>query len=651
MYMQDYLKIKEVKDLPRLPLEGNLDLTYRCNNNCRHCWLRIPKDSPERQEELTYEEIKKIVNDARKLGCRKWSISGGEPMLRPDFAEIFDFITKKCISYSLNTNGTLITPKIASLMKRKGSKMIAVYGATAEVHDHITRNPGSFEATMQGLSYMKEAGASFVVQLIPMRDNYHQFREMVSLAESLSSEWKIGAAWLYLSACGDPERNEEIIRQRLDPKDVIELDKPDLSYEALIKDENSHCWNLEKDDRLFASCIATRRDFHIDPYGNMTFCCFIKDPLFRYDLKKGSFKECWEKFIPTLPDKARGGNEYAENCGSCELKAHCRWCPTYSYLENGRFTAKVDYLCSIAEENKKFKEDWGKNHRRYYKIADMTIQVDSDLPITDHTFHPKFKRFEADGPGEDILTIRHHFALPDLNGQRLGKKVYRKAPWAVYKKENSWIYLGISPEPEDKHIHRVAVFNQDHTRAQIYNENEEDFHKGGLNSLTLFPTDQILLASVLADKKGCYMHSAGVILEGRGLLFMGHSDAGKSTIVTMLREKAEILCDDRMIVRRHPEGFMVHGTWSHGDIPEVSPRSAPLEAIFFLEKDTDNRLEAIRDRRKTIGRLLGCLIKPLGTADWWDKMLSLQWEIAREIPCYFLHFDKSGKVADLLKAL
>ena len=649
--MQDYLKIEEIKDVPRLPLQGNLDLTYRCNNNCRHCWLRIAENSPERENELTFEEIEYIVDDARKMGCRKWSISGGEPMLRPDFAEILDYIARKSVPYSLNTNGTLITPRIASLMKRKGSKMIALYGATAKVHDHITRNPGSFEATMQGFAYLKEAGCSFIVQLVPMRDNHHQFKTMVSLAESLSRHWRIGAAWLYLSACGDPERNREIMRQRLEPRDVVELDKPDLSYDELMKEENCNYCNLAKDDYLFASCISTKRDFHINPYGFMTFCCFIKDPALCYDLRKGSVEDCWENFIPALAKKVQGGKEYLENCGSCELKAHCRWCPTYGYLENGRFNAKMDYLCSIAEENKKFKDNWEKNHRRYYQIAGITIEVDSDLPITDSTFHPKFKLFEADGPGEDMITIRHHFSLPDLNGQDLGKGVYRKPPWAVYRKGNSWMYLGISPELEDKHIHRVAVFNQNHTKARIYNENEDDFRKGGVNSLTFFPTDQILLARVLADKQGCYMHSAGVILEGKGLLFMGHSDAGKSTIVTMLKEKAEILCDDRMIVRRHPEGFMVHGTWSHGDIPEVSPHSAPLNAILFLEKDTDNHLEAINDRRKIIRGLLACLIKPLGTADWWDKMLSLERDIAREIPCYSLHFDKSGKVADLLTGL
>ena len=112
----------------------------------------------------------------------------------------------------------LITPEIARLLSRKGQKMVALYGATAEVHDHITRHPGSFEATMQGFAYLKEAGAGFTVQLIPMRDNYHQFDAMVKLAQSLSPHYRIGAAWLYLSACGSRRRNAEIARQRLDPK-------------------------------------------------------------------------------------------------------------------------------------------------------------------------------------------------------------------------------------------------------------------------------------------------------------------------------------------------------------------------------------------------------------------------------------------------
>ena len=65
--------------------------------------------------------------------------------------------------------------------------MVALYGATAAVHDHITRTPGSFEAVMQGFAYLKEAGVGFIVQIIPMKDNYGQLKDMIRLAESLSS--------------------------------------------------------------------------------------------------------------------------------------------------------------------------------------------------------------------------------------------------------------------------------------------------------------------------------------------------------------------------------------------------------------------------------------------------------------------------------
>lgn len=661
-----FVRVKETNVWPRLPLEGSLDLTYRCNDNCRHCWLRIPAQSAQIKDELSLNEIKGIVDQARKMGCRRWSISGGEPMLRPDFPEIFDYITTHSNSYSINTNGTLITPKIAGLMKRKGAKMVSLYGATARVHDHITRNPGSFEDTLRGFRYLKEAGAGFIVQLVSMRDNYHQLKEMVKLAESVSRHYRIGAAWLYLSASGDQERNKEIIRQRLEPKEVMSLNEPDLSYQRQIdffsdglgkfilagsEEAGNDCYSSYKDVRIFSSCISARREFHVDPYGGMTFCSFIKEPGLRYDLKKGSLKEGWEDFIPSLADKVTAGKEYQKNCGSCKLRQDCCFCPVYGYLEHRCFSAKVEYLCAVTKENRNFKENWRENHRRYYRIADITLQVDSDLAITEETFHPKFKLFAVDAPGEDIVSIRHHFSLPDLRGKDLGAPVYRKAPWAIYKKGSSWIYLGISPIPEDHNLHRVVVFNHNHTRARIYNDKKDIFLKGNQHSLTFFPTDQIILSRILVDRQGCILHSCGVKFKGKGLLFAGHSEAGKSTMARLLKDKARILCDDRMILRRHAEGFKIHGTWSHGDVPEVSADSAPLKAILFLNKSARNYAERMEDKKIILKKLLSCLIRPFVTADWWEKSLGLLENIIQEVPCYELYFDKSGKVVDLLDEL
>jgi MoaA/NifB/PqqE/SkfB family radical SAM enzyme len=648
---KDYISLKKLNNYPRLPLEGSIDLTYRCNNNCRHCWLRIPSNSKEIEKELSFEEIKSLVNAAIKLGCRKWAISGGEPMLRPDFTEIFDYITSDSIFYSLNTNGTLINSKIARLMKRKGSKMIALCGATAGVHDHITRNPGSFEATMRGLAYLKEAGAGFIVQLIPMRDNYHQFKDMVRLAESLSQYYRIGASWFYLSACGDPKINREILRQRLPPKVVVKLDKPDLFYDDYFKNQISdkNCCP-QKDDYFFSSCISKRRDFHIDPYGQMGFCSFIKDSRLLYDLRKGNFRDFWEKFVPSLAYTFKYGKEYLKNCGSCKLKEDCRFCPAYAYLEHRRFSSKVEYLCKIAKENRKYKENWQKHHRRYYQIAGITLQVDSELPFNANTFHPDFKKFKVDKPGKDVIAIKHQFRLPDINGNDLGKEVYRKLPWAIYKKGRSWIYLGISHECDNNDLYCVAVFNHEHTRASIFHASKRAFLNGGLRSLTLFPSDQILLARVLANKESCFLHSCGVNFKGKGLLFVGHSGTGKSTIAKMLRGKAEILCDDRIIVCPKKEGFSIYGTWCHGEISDFSANSVDLNAILFLKKAKRNKIIPLDNKKKKTKSLLGTLIKPLVTVDWWEKTLPLLDKLLSEIRCYSLYFDKSGEVVQLLES-
>jgi MoaA/NifB/PqqE/SkfB family radical SAM enzyme len=645
------------KEIPRLPLDGSLDLTYRCNNNCRHCWLWLAPNSSHAREELSFAETQRIVDEARRLGCQAWSISGGEPMLRPDFTEIFDYITRKSVTYSLNTNGTLISPEIARLLTRKGKKMVALYGASAEVHDGVTRNPGSFEATMRGFAYLKEAGAGFIVQIIPMRLNYHEYGKMLELAKTLSPDFRVGAPWLWLSACRSSTRNREILRQRLDPADVIALDEPGPGLEFLetlnageTEPRATECGLSREDDRLFAKCIAARRDFHIDPYGQMSFCYYIKDPALRYDLRSGTVRQAWEEFIPALADTVHGGQEYQENCGSCDLRGDCRWCGVYAYLEHGRFSAKVDYLCQVAEKVHQYKEDWHLTHLRYYQIAGVTIKVTTDFPITEQTFAPKFNQFQVDGPGADTISIRLVSSIPARSELKLGQEIYRKPPWAIYRQPRSWVYVGIAPDNDDSQPHSVAIFDSDHSRGIICRK-AGSYEKGKLESLTTFPSDQVLLARILAERQGCYLHSAGIIVDGKGLLFVGHSEAGKSTTLKMLREYGEILCDDRIIVRRWPEGFRIHGTWSHGELPDVSPASAPLQAILYLEKASTNELIPITDKMERVGKLLSYVIKPLVTADWWEKTLDLSGMIAAEVPTYHMRFDKSGKIVDLLRKL
>lgn len=648
--MTDYLKYRPIKNIPRLPLTGNIDITYRCNNHCRHCWLRISCNASAKHQESPLEEIIRLVDEARAMGCRHWRISGGEPMLRIDFVEIFDYMTTKASGYTLNTNGTLITPSIAKRMKRKGTKLVALYGATPEVHDHITRTSGSFDACMQGMAYLKEAGAGFTVQIVPMRDNFHQYEDMIQLAQILSPHWRIGSPWLYLSASGNPDTNREIMRQRLSPGEVAKLEPPTACHEDAWQENHHTALSTNSVNHLFADCIANRRDFHADPYNTLSFCGYIIDPAFRYPFGKGNFSQFWEAFMPDLMNKVPEAAENSGNCQTCNLKNNCSWCPAFAFLEHRRFSARIDYLCDIAQEKNKLMES-KKNDFRYYQIAGITVQLESDLPLTDSTFDPKFKQFEIDGLKEEVVRIRHRYSMNGLDLDQLGEKFYHRPPWAIYRKKDFWIYTGISADTNDDSIHQVVVCSQDHTRNVIYHLDETVLRKGHLGSLSLMPTDQIILSRVLADRQGCYLHASGVSLNNLGLLFAGHSGAGKTTAVSFLQHHAEILCDDRMIVRRWPEGFRIHGTWSHGDIKTVSAQSAPLKAILFLNQSEDHRLELINDKRIASRFLLEVLIKPLVTASWWDQMLALIENMVREIPCYNMYFKKDGRFMDLLEKL
>jgi len=294
-------------------------------------------------------------------------------------------------------------------------------------------------------------------------------------------------------------------------------------------------------------------------------------------------------------------------------------------------------------------------NKKYFHVAGMTIEVRSDLPFNKNTFASKFDAFETSGPLEENIVLHHHFSssLPLLELE-CSDKLYFRPPWAIYQQDEQWIYQRIKPKPPHKNYYQTIVTNKEHSHLDIYNDDtiKQKFLDGNLTSLTMFPTDQILTGRLLAYKKGCIMHSLGIILDGRGYLFVGHSDAGKSTMAGMMKKNgAQVLCDDRNIIRKKNDIYTLSGTWSHGDVTDVSSKTAPLVGIFFLNQSAENRLEPVQDETTVFESLLACMIRPLETRDWWEKSLDFLTLAAGEISCWNLKFNKDGKVFNLIEGM
>ena len=90
---------------------GSSDSTFRCNLNCRHCYVNLPaNDRAVKRQELTYGEVCDIVDQVVDEGCLSVLFTGGEVFVRADFLAILKHPKEKGLMVSIFTNGTLITP-------------------------------------------------------------------------------------------------------------------------------------------------------------------------------------------------------------------------------------------------------------------------------------------------------------------------------------------------------------------------------------------------------------------------------------------------------------------------------------------------------------------------------------------------------------
>ena len=324
----------------RYPLSGSLELTERCNLRCVHCYINQPASSAQAAaREMTLPRVRVVLDKIAEAGCLFLLLTGGEPLLRPDFAEIWRYAKQKGMVVSLFTNGTLLTPHLADFLAEYRPRMVEItlYGATAATYEKVTGVPGSYARCRRSIELLQERGLRLNLKSVLLRSNRHEKEAMQAFAEGLGASFRLdGVLWPRLDG------GQAVLAERLSPAEVVALDREyperQREYEDLARRAGPGPVRAE---RVYA-CGAGLRSFHVDCAGRLSVCMMSRRPA--YDLLHGSFREGWEEVLGPELSKVRSLDTL---CRTCTVGALCSQCPGWSQVVHGDHETPVDYVCEI----------------------------------------------------------------------------------------------------------------------------------------------------------------------------------------------------------------------------------------------------------------------------------------------------------------
>jgi radical SAM protein with 4Fe4S-binding SPASM domain len=338
----------------RIPLSFDLDITARCNLDCRHCYINLPAgDRAAQAGELTPDEILRIAGEAGQLGALWCLISGGEPLLRPDFPAIYLGLKRLGLLVSLFTNATLVTEGHARLFSRYPPRdvEVTVYGTTRETYERVTRRAGSFAAFMHGLNLLLDSGVRVRLKAMALRSNLDEMAEITRFCRERTKDYYRFDPQLQLRNDGNPAQNEEIKAERLTPVEIVALEREDQEHFTALcnsKDRLIHPeFNHIGCDKII-TCGAGIGSFSVGYDGIFQLCSSLRAQGTTFDLRNGTLAQAWNEFVPQVRDLRSGKREFLESCGKCALANLCRRCPGYAHLETEELDGATPDFCAAA---------------------------------------------------------------------------------------------------------------------------------------------------------------------------------------------------------------------------------------------------------------------------------------------------------------
>ncbi|MBN3038785.1 MAG: radical SAM protein [Candidatus Omnitrophica bacterium] len=353
------------------PLRGLLELTYQCNLNCVHCYC---KGSEDKARELNTEEWKEILAQLHKEGCIFITFSGGEPLLRQDFIELYAYARERGFIITIFTNATVLTKQIIGFFKRfPPSKIeITLNGITRSTYESITQAEGSFEKVIKNIIKLETNGMPVLLKANLLKQNKDEIKKIKAFADQFFGKKEDRFHFKY-DPMIYPRLNSDRgpCQYRLSHQEMIEAMQEDSDiwdqYQASLHKDARHA---KRDSIFLYHCNSWLQQFFINPFGRLKFCEYSEK--FSSDLKKEPFKKgFYEKFPKVLNESFQTESK----CRDCNLRHLCYYCPARAFLETGDKESPVEHYCALAHGLKKaIQAEQSKDKERRRRIEVPIIQ-------------------------------------------------------------------------------------------------------------------------------------------------------------------------------------------------------------------------------------------------------------------------------------
>ncbi len=348
-------------DQKAIPLSGAFELTSRCPLDCKMCYVHKKENDCEAiKHEKSTQWWLNLAEEAKNAGVFMLLLTGGEPLLRRDFEEIYLAIKKMGVLVSVNTNGLLIDDKKVKFFADNPPQKLNVtlYGASAETYRELCGNGDAYEKVIGAITALKQAGVNVKLNFTATQYNKHDAAEIFEFARRLKIPVQT-VSYMF------PPVRAGGVADRMAPEEAARV-----QFECRLFDRGAEKFrkHLEAKANLARNagdsenggeqipCRAGRSTFWVTWDGKMSPCGMMTEPAFEIN----GFNEAWASI-----KKAREGIYLPAECQNCELRNYCDMCAAVAFAETGSFGGVPEYVCKKSAQYKKLCDEFLNRHENY----------------------------------------------------------------------------------------------------------------------------------------------------------------------------------------------------------------------------------------------------------------------------------------------